>query len=396
LKLLRLFVMLVLASRMLAAQMPEVSTPAEPPAQPAAPAEPPATGTITGHVSLSDSRLPARMAYVTLLPVNAAEAGDKKQGVSSAIVQTGLDGSFVMPNVLPGTYYVIAAKLGYASPVAIAYLDPDGYDHAPKDVKEALAAVLTPVAVAANHVSTADIVLNRGAVISGMVRFDDGEPDSQATVSLLRKDKSGKWAEFATQEGLFSNGAYTDDQGNFRLTGLPPGEYLLRTTLQLLGGEVKTPGAESALDPDYRWDVYFGYGIRPSDAKIIKLKDGEQSNGNAIEIPLARLHSISGTVVREETGAPIHRADVELHNADDDSTCTVTAINPATGQFRFPYVAEGEYTLKVRKASDIVPGKGEEKPIRSYADASQPILVHGEMNGLTIQVRLKPTTVAAE
>jgi hypothetical protein len=160
-----------------------------------------------------------------------------------------------------------------------------------------------------------------------------------------------------------------------------------------MGGVGETPGADSTNEPDYRWDVYFGDGIRPSDAKIITLKDGEQSNGNAIEIPLSRLHSISGTVLNIETGAPINRARVELHNADDDSICTSAYITLPTGQFHFPYVAEGGYTLKVTGASDVIPGHGDQKPIRTYADASQSIIVKGETSGVTIQV--KPLPVAA-
>jgi protocatechuate 3,4-dioxygenase beta subunit len=298
-----------------------------------------------------------------------------------------------MQNVLPGAYYVAAVKLGYASPVPVSYLNADDYGPNPKDVKEALAATLTPVVVAANRTSTADVVLNKGAVIAGTVRFDDGEPDTQAVVSLMRKDKSGKWAEFATWDALFSAGQRTDDQGNFRLTGLPAGEYLLRTTLELSGAYINSPGTDLPHDPDYRWDIYLGDGVRPRDAKTIKLKDGEESNGNNIEIRLARLHTISGTILSAENGNPINRASVELHNADDDSTCTVTAINPATGQFHFPYVAEGEYTLKVTNASDIIPGKGDQKPIRTYTDASQSLIVKGETSGVTIQV--KPLPVAA-
>jgi len=378
--------------------------PAEPPAKLAAPLQPPATGSITGHVFLGDLRLPARMAYVILLPVGATDAGDKKPVASTAIVGTGLDGSFIIPNVLPGAYYVAAMKLGYASPVPVSLINSDDYGPNPQDVKDALAAALTPVVVAVNRISTTEIVLNKGAVISGSVRFDDGEPYSKTTVSLLRKDKSGKWADFETPEGLGSNGAPTDDQGNFRLTGLPAGEYLLRTTLRMEGGLVTTPGVDSPNEPDYRWDIYFGYGIRPSDGKIIKLKEGEQSNGNTIEIPLARLHSITGTVISAQTAAPISSARVELHNADDDSTCTTTMFDAATGQFHFPYVAEGEYTLKVVDAADIIPSKSidsgdaartqEQKPIRTYADASQSLIVKGEMNGITITVKPQAPAVA--
>ena len=401
-KFLRFLTWLILASRIVTAQAPDpgvqASGPAEPPAQPTVPAQRPATGSIAGHIYLGDSHLPARMAYVTLLPAGAAASGEKTPAVSSATVETGLDGSYVMNNVSPGAYYVVAGKLGYATTIPISYLDPDAYDGASTEVKETLAALVTPTVVAANRASRADIVLDKGGVISGTVRFDDGEPGSMARVSLLHKERSGKWTEYTAQEDLLSfssgGGASTDDQGNFRLTGLPAGEYLLRTTLALQGGWVKTPGAETTLDPDYRWDIYFGDGIRPRDAKTIKLKDGEESNGNSIVIPLARLHSIAGAVVSAETGAPINSANVELHNSDDDSTCAVTKISSATGQFQLPYVAEGEYTLKVTSASDVIAGKGGDKPIRTYVDASQPIIVKGEMSGISVQVKAQPPAAA--
>lgn len=225
-KALRILALLVLYSRLL-------------PAQSSAP--PPATGAISGHVFLGDSHLPARMAYVTLLPVIAAEAGDKKSPTRPSLVQTGLDGAFVVPNVLPGSYYVIAMKPGYSLPGPYSNGDFESYDKAPQSVKDALADAFPPAVVVANRVSTTSIVLSRGAVIAGTVRFDDVEPDSETCVSLLRKGKSGKWAEFSSTEGN-SNGNTTDDQGNFRISGLPSGEYLLRTTLALSGAQAFTLG----------------------------------------------------------------------------------------------------------------------------------------------------------
>ena len=385
-------VWLIVVAAFLAVAWPvRAQAPASPPASQPLPATPPATGTVTGHVILGDSHLPARMAYVILLPVGAADAGNAKAAVSTAQVQTGLDGAYVISNILPGTYYVVAAKLGYASPVS--GMDTDDYDRAPKEVKEALAVALTPVSVAANRVSTTDIVLSKGAVISGTVHFDDGESYPQAVVSLLRKDKAGKWAEFSTLEGL-TNGGRTDDLGNFRITGLPAGDYLLRTTLELEAASVNSPGSVPTLDRNYRWDIYLGDGMRPRDAKTITLKDGEESNGNNLEIPLAKLHSISGTVLSFESGTPVNSAHVELHNADDDTLDTATDVASSSGQFRFPFVAEGEYTLKVQHAEDLpvscigcAPHAGDDDPLRTFADASQPLIVKGEMTGVAIQVK---------
>ena len=77
------------------------------------------------------------------------------------------------------------------------------------------------------------------------------------------------------------------------MTGLPAGDYLLRTTLELEGADVSATSTGGIVDRDYRWDIYLGDGVRPRDAKTITLKDGEESNGNDIEIPVAKLHSIS-------------------------------------------------------------------------------------------------------
>jgi len=234
------------------------------PAQSSAP--PPATGSVTGHVFLGDSHLPARMAYVTLLPAIVADAGDKKQAVK--LTQTGLDGAFFMPHVLPGSYYIVGMKRGYSLPAPDLNGDFSNIDKAPQDVKDAL---LT-VAVAANRTTVADITLNRGAVIAGTVRFDDGEPAAEARVSFLRKDKSGKWDE--SRDGADS-GITVDDQGNFRIANLSPGEYLLRTTLVLF-----SPQSPNAY---YSLDIFFGDGMRQRDAK--RSKASRRRSFNAIPQP---------------------------------------------------------------------------------------------------------------
>jgi len=348
------------------------------PAQSSAP--PPATGSVTGHVFLGDSHLPARMAYVTLLPAIVADAGDKKQALK--LTQTGLDGVFFMPHVLPGSYYIVATKRGYSLPAPDLNGDFSNIDKAPQDVKDAL---LT-VAVAANRTTVADITLNRGAVIAGTVRFDDGEPAAEARVSFLRKDKSGKWDE--SRDGADS-GITVDDQGNFRIADLSPGEYLLRTTLVLF-----SPQSPNAMY--YSLDIFFGDGMRQRDAKTIQIKDGEESDGDNITIQLSKLHSVSGTVVSMETGATVNSAKLELHYADDDSLVAEAGISADEDQFHFPYVAEGEYTLKVTNARDIHPYvyPGTNKPIRTYADASQSLIVKGETSGVSIQVKPQPVAAA--
>jgi hypothetical protein len=78
------------------------------------------TSTVSGRVYCADTNVPARMATVVLQPAEAVDAFSSGKSVSTVAegVQTLLDGSFFIPNVVPGTYYVIASLPGYVSPMA--------------------------------------------------------------------------------------------------------------------------------------------------------------------------------------------------------------------------------------------------------------------------------------
>jgi len=193
------------------------------------------TGSVTGRVICSDTNGPARFANVILQPVvgpkpvlTEKQGGGTEQHETMKIVQTGLDGSFSISKVRPG---VIAEKAGYRSPLEISR---EEMDHPSEQVAKKMAALLTPVSVAANRGSTAEVRLLRGASVSGVVRFDDGSPDGSADVKLWSKNKKGEWAQY--KGGLLGSAGgstTTGDAGQFRLSGLPAGEYLLSVGLEV-------------------------------------------------------------------------------------------------------------------------------------------------------------------
>jgi hypothetical protein len=78
---------------------------------------------VTGHVYCADTNAPARLAVVMLEPVSVLGQGNAdvrgpQELIHADAVQTGLDGSFTIPNVESGTYYVLAYKPGYLSPLS--------------------------------------------------------------------------------------------------------------------------------------------------------------------------------------------------------------------------------------------------------------------------------------
>lgn len=400
-KILRLVAILLFAARGLAAQAPA------------------ATGVVTGHVFLGDSHAPARLATISLISTrptqptqpNAAESAPRDTAWS-AHVQSTLDGSFTIPNVPPGDYYFLAEKAGYISPGHLA----QGPYYMTKEEEDSLAKQVAPITVFANRTTTVNTILVRGASISGSVRFDDGSPDAEGRVALLHKDKNGKWVPYLPATTAFNpspdGGNLTDDQGRFRFAGLPAGEYLLKSILETGPSIVRDNNADgdAVIHDSYAIDCYYGDSIRQKDAKVIKVIEGQQLDGNNIEIPLARLHSVSGTVISLETSATVNSATLELRYADDDSLAAQT--NETAAGFNFFYVPEGTYTIKVTHAADVdfaadtheadvngVAGRvfiaNRPRTLRNYTDISQPLIVNGQTSDVLLQAKPEPVTATA-
>src|ERR1700747_2859921 len=85
-----------------------------------------ALGAVTGRVLCSDTQQPARLAHVVLQPVvdpnspvlDTSNKGRRTEGVFH-LQAVGLDGTFTIPAVPQGHYYVIAEQDGYISPLAL-------------------------------------------------------------------------------------------------------------------------------------------------------------------------------------------------------------------------------------------------------------------------------------
>lgn len=335
-----------------------------------------------------------------------------------------MDGSFTIGNVVPGDYYVIAELPGYVSPLSI--FSRDMLNHPTKQDSDEMAALLTPVTVTSNNSARAEVSLVRGGVIAGAVRFEDGMPDEGSRVLLMRRDAKGNMTRYFPNT-LAQPNITTDDQGHFRFAGLPEGEYTLSMQLavqnvqQISGGDVYTahPGTYYTTTGPSWLTVYFGNVFRLEESKSIKLTGGFLSDGDDIEIPLSKLHSVSGTVVDVATGAPVNQATVRMILSGEGQNGKNAPIGRTDvgedGSFNFPFVPEGSYKMTVSGAQTItrdqvpvqfpvqLPGdsgqtirtfmRSVEKTAQKYDDASQPIVVHGETTGVTVMVKAKAAVV---
>lgn len=362
----------------------------------------PTFGSITGHVYCSDTNAPARLANVTLMPIPedpgpstpVEKETHQSPHTSFAPIQTLLDGSFTMPRVEPGFYYLVVQYPGYISPVS--QLTLEDLAHPSLEMQKFIASVLPTVSVASNRVTTSDIRIQRGAAIDGIIRFDDGSPAPDLSIAVLRKDKKDKWTRVANISGG------SDDQGRYRIIGLPAGEYILETDLSIsdqftdnLFGSV---GSYSIFSR-YRLPIFSGGQTRQRDAKLIKLGDGEDDSGEDITIPISKLHSVAGSITQARTGRVINAGTVVLQYPDDNSQAASANVDKDDSTFHFDFVPEGNYILKVTDARDVTreeisngpagtvpPTHTKETTIKSYGEQQQPIVIVGDMSGILVPV----------
>ncbi len=369
-------------------------------AMPAATAE--TTGTIVGHVYLADTGGPARLAQVALQPVQVpsddAKKGDARQLGSFQVYRTGLDGGYRIAHVKPGAYYVVVKMPGYLSPFAM--FTNQQLSHPTPDDQQKIDAYLPVVTVVPNNSATMDVHLTRGASLSGTLSFDDGEPYPDVRVQVMQKDAKGKW-----QALPLVSGGYTDDLGNFRITGLLAGEYLLKASFSLddmyVSSVLEQPDMMSS-NTRFSLDYYSGDTVRLRDAKPIHVDSSQEVSGANITIPVSKLHMVSGQIVH--AGSVINGGTVVLCYADGDGEEVASAkVESDEPMFRMPFVPEGNYVIKVKDAEDVrreeisngpgnmPPFHTKETVVQRYGTAEQPLVVTGDVSGVNLAVAAAKT-----
>lgn len=361
----------------------------------------PATTTVSGHVFCADTNAPARKASVILQPADQIDAihPGEDQHVSShgEMIPTLLDGSFTIPHVEPGVYYVIATQEGYISPLTSMYAPPSAQP-AGKDSKPKKPVMIAPrITVQSNLPVSVNVTIERGAAVSGTILYDDGSPAVGVHVATLVRAKKDWTPLPSSPVAGQSYSAGTDDQGRYRISGLPDGEYLLEATLSIQGMfyNVGEYGTGVSTYPIYSISFCTGGSSRRKDAAPIKVTAGEELGGQDIEIPLTKLHTVRGNIVAAHDGHILNGGKLSILYADDRSEAGHTSFSKDDNTFTFAFVPEGDYILRADGVDNEYvevpngpdswpPTHTEPKLLRSYGTAEQPIHVAGELSGVIV------------
>ena len=180
-------------------------------------------------------------------------------------------GNFLINAVLPGNYDVVTESKDH--------FGPGSYPDRPS----------LSVSVAAGSMNELKVPMTPGAVVSGRVTDAAGQRLSNKIVQAY---------VLGYQDGypLLSPGpqARTDDQGEYKLFWLPPGEYFLAATF---------PRGRRTPSPDGK-DLVTTYYPRTTDTLIAQpviIRGGEERAGFDIEMQATSSFKISGTIISSVT-----------------------------------------------------------------------------------------------
>lgn len=284
----------------------------------------PATGQLQGRV----------VSFVTGQPIARAKVVVTGREFSSWLYTNG-EGAFRFPAVPPGEYRVDVERNGYASDWAARL----GGRTSGK-----------LVVIEAEQTRDLQIKLIPHAVLAGRVVDEFGEPLGNATVAALRVRRSyGKTKYEPTIV------AFTNDLGEYRLSGLLPGRYIVVADHRFLFQDGDTSRITAA-DPEERKfaqvTTYFPAALNPESATPLDVRAAAQLGGVNIQISKARRLRLSGV----------------LRGAADPASFTVTLTAPEgfqlgdrhsqsktpdrEGRFAFEDLTPGSYVVRASEPGE--------------------------------------------
>lgn len=287
------------------------------------------TGRIAGRVLAAETGQPVRRAQVRVMSSDI--------GAKSSL--TDAEGRYEFRDLPAGRFNLSASKSGF---VTIQYGQTRPYESG------------KPIELAEKQVlDKADISIPRGSVISGRIVDEFGEPVADATVTAMRQT----WLSGRRRIVPAGRFAQTNDLGQYRMYGLPPGDYFVSATLRNMESmffeAMGTAGGPSGSTPSSGYAAtYFPGTASPAEAQKVHLVVGQEAQQTDFALLAVRLTRISGTVVSSD-GKPVENGMINLVPASrtGDFGMMMMAASARTakdGQFTVNGVAPGEYMLNAR------------------------------------------------
>ena len=280
----------------------------------------PKTGTarIRGRITAADTGQPLRKAQVRVVSPETRE---------NHLTSTDAEGKYELKDLPAGRYQINVSKGSF---VSLQYGQSRPFE-AGKPLQIADGQVVEKV----------DFALPRGAVITGHVVDEFGEPIADIRVAPMRY----QFVQGRRQLNAAGRVATTNDIGEYRIFGLAPGQYYLSASTQgnllAVGLDQTTTDDRSGYAPSY-------YPGTPNvaEAQRITVGLGQMLSDMNLALTPTRLARISGTV-SDADGKPMGGAVlvVMMRSGASISSTSGTQVKP-DGTFTVSNLAPGDYMLQ--------------------------------------------------
>ena len=305
------------------------------------------TGRLRGRVLASDGSGPIRRAQVR---ISGAEVAPKA-------ALTDAEGRFEFRELPAGRFTLSASKSGF---VSVQYGQTRPFEQG------------KPIELADKQaLDNADISMPRGGVIAGRIvdEFGDALPD--VSVSAMRLSWMNGRRRLTPAQGRIGQ---TNDLGQYRIYGLPPGDYYVSASMRSGGGidlvemdlMVATGGSPSAgptaSTPKSGYaSTYYPGTPNAAEAQKITLAAGQETASADFSLVPVRLARVSGLVLGSD-GKPVEGAAISVMPVSREIggiLGTSTTRTAKDGSFTLNSVPPGDYSLQARSIQTVTSTSGD-------------------------------------
>jgi Carboxypeptidase regulatory-like domain len=285
------------------------------------------SGAIKGKVVATDSGKPMRRVQISLSSPDFSE---------SRTISTTAQGVFEFKELPAGRYSVSATRPGY---IRLQYGQRrPGEPGRPIQLSDG------------QRIADADFSLPRTGSIAGRITDELGDPLSEVSIY------PAQWKYFRGKRRMVpvaGGGPFnrTDDTGQFRITGLEPGEYFVLATTRTTWTVDDHPDDRIGFLP-----TYSGGTANPAEAQRVKVAMGQEASMGDFAMAPGRVASIAGTATYS-SGLPVAGESInvtqEFSGPGSSSSFGMQGAKVnADGSFLIKNIAPGEYRLSLRGPGD--------------------------------------------